>query len=42
MYDTLYCGRLFKALNVIDESNREVLANEIDIGLPATGVARAL
>ena len=31
MYDTLYYGRAFRTLNVIDESNREVLAIEIDL-----------
>jgi putative transposase len=35
MYDTLYYGRSFRALNVIDESNREVLAIEVDLSLPA-------
>ncbi len=42
MYDTLYYGRPFRALNVIDESNREVLAIEIDLKLPAARVVRTL
>ena len=42
MYDTLHYGRLFKTLNVIDESNREVLAIEINISLPAARVVRTL
>ena len=42
MYDTLYYGRSFRALNVIDESNREILAIEIDISLPAASVVRTL
>ena len=29
MYGSLYYGRSFRALNVIDESNREVLAIEV-------------
>ena len=42
MYDTLHYGRPFRALNVIDKSNREVLAIEIDINLPAARVVRTL
>jgi putative transposase len=42
MYDTLHYGRPFRTLNVIDESNREVLAIEIDISLPAARVVRTL
>jgi putative transposase len=38
MYDTLYCGRSFRILNVIDESNREVLAIEVYLSLPAARV----
>jgi putative transposase len=40
MYDTLHYGRPFRALNVIDESNREILAIEIDISLPVARVVR--
>ncbi len=42
MYDTLYCGRSFRTLNVIDESNREVLAIEVDLSLPAARVVRVM
>ncbi len=42
MYDTLHYGRPFRTLNVIDESNREVLAIEIDLSLPAARVVRTL
>ena len=38
----LYYGRPFRTLNVIDESNREILAIEIDISLPAARVVRML
>ena len=34
--------RSFRTLNVIDESNREVLAIEIDLSLPAARVVRTL
>jgi putative transposase len=36
IYDTLNYGRLFRTLNVIDESNREELAIEVDLSLPAS------
>jgi putative transposase len=42
MYDTLYRGRSFRTLNVIDEANRECLAIEIDTSLPAARVVRVL
>jgi putative transposase len=42
MYDTLHYGRPFRTLNIIDESNRDVLAIEIDISLPAARVVRML
>lgn len=42
MYGTLYYGRSFKTLNVIDESNREVLAIEIDLSLRAARVVRVM
>ena len=38
IYDTLYYGRSFRTLNVIDESNREVLAIEVDLSLPAARI----
>lgn len=42
MYDTLYCGRSFMTLNVIDESNHEVLVIEVDLSLPAASVVRVM
>ena len=42
MYDTLQYGRAFRTLNVIDESNREALAIEIDMSLPSARVIRVL
>ncbi len=42
IYDTLHYCRPFRTLNVIDESNREILAIEIDISLPAARVVRTL
>lgn len=42
MYDTLYHGRPFRTLNVMDEANREALAIEIDFSLPAGRVVRTL
>lgn len=42
MYDTLYCGKSFRILNVIDEGTRECLAIEVDTFLPAQGVVRVL
>jgi putative transposase len=42
MYDTLHYGRPFRTLNVIDESNREILAIEIDICPPTARVVRTL
>jgi putative transposase len=42
MHDTLYSGRKFRTLNVIDEANREALAIEIDTSLPSARVIRLL
>ena len=42
MHDTLYYGKPFRTLNIIDESNREILAVEIDTSLPAGRVIRTL
>lgn len=42
MYDTLYCGKPFRTLNVIDEGTRECLAIEVDTSLPAQRVVRVL
>jgi putative transposase len=38
VHDTLYYGKPFRTLNVVDESNSEVLAIEIDTSLPAEHV----
>ena len=35
MSDSLFCGRRFRTFNVVDDFNREVLAIEIDLNLPA-------
>lgn len=42
MQDALYTGRAFRTLNVIDESNREALAIEIDTSLPSGRVIRVM
>lgn len=42
MHDTLYCGKRFRTLNVIDEGTRECLAIEVDTSLPAERVVRML
>ncbi len=42
MHDTLYCGKRFRTLNLVDESTRECLAIEVDTSLPAERVVRAL
>jgi putative transposase len=42
MHDTLYCGKRFRALNIIDEGTRECLAIEIDTSLPAARLIRVL
>jgi putative transposase len=42
MHDSLYHGRPFRTLNIIDESNRELLAIEIDTSLPAGRVIRVM
>lgn len=42
MRDTLYSGRVFRLFNVIDDYNREALATEVDINLPAGRVTRVL
>ena len=42
MNDSLYCGKRFRTLNIIDESTRECLAIEIDTSLPAERVIRVL
>ena len=42
MHDTLYFGKPFRTLNVIEEANRQVLGIEIDTSLPAARVVRVL
>lgn len=42
MSDTLWCGRVFRTFNVIDDYNREALAIEIDLNLPAQRIIRVL
>lgn len=42
MHDQLVDGRSFRILNVLDDFNREGLAMEVDISLPATRVIRSL
>ena len=42
MHDTLYHGKRFRTLNVLDEGVREALAIEIDTSLPAERVIRVL
>ena len=42
MHDSLWDGRTFRLLNVIDDYNREVLAIEVDTSLPALRVIRVL
>lgn len=42
MSDALAQGRRFRTLNVIDDCNREALAIEIDLSLPAARVTRVL
>jgi len=42
MADALWSGRRFRTFNIIEEFNREALRIEIDRGLPAARVVRAL
>lgn len=42
MSDALMCGRRFRTFNVIDDFNREALAIEVDLSLPAQRVIRVL
>lgn len=42
MGDTLYDGRCYRTLNVLDEGNREGLAIEIDTSLPSSRVTAVL
>lgn len=42
MHDSLYCGKRFRTLNVLDEGTRECLAIEVDSSLPEERVVRPL
>ncbi|GAA0516883.1 hypothetical protein GCM10009414_28120 [Tatumella terrea] len=42
MHDALVCGRRFRTFNVADDFNREALAIEIDLNIPAQRVMRVL
>lgn len=42
MHDQLADGRSFRLLNIIDDFNREALAMDMDLSLPAERVVRAL
>ncbi|UJD92489.1 IS3 family transposase (plasmid) [Rahnella aquatilis] len=42
MHDALTCGRRFRTFNVVDDFNRETLAIEIDLNIPAQRVVRVL
>ena len=42
MSDALICGRRFRTFNVVDDFNREALAIEVDLSLPALRVIRVL
>ncbi|RUO25164.1 IS3 family transposase [Aliidiomarina sanyensis] len=42
MHDTLYCGKRYRTLNVLDEGSRECFAIEVDTSLPAERVVRTL
>jgi putative transposase len=42
MHDTLYVGRRFRVLNVLDEGVREALAIEVDTSLPGERLVRVM
>lgn len=42
MSDNLYSGKHFRTFNVIDDYNRELLAIEVDMSLPAQRIVRVL
>lgn len=42
MHDALVCGRRFRTFNVVDDFNREALAIEINLNIPAQRVVRVL
>ena len=42
MHDALVCGRRFRTFSVVDDFNREALAIETDLNIPAQRVVRVL
>jgi putative transposase len=42
MSDTLWSGRVFRTFNVVDDYNREAVAIEIDLNLPAQRIIRVM
>lgn len=42
MSNALLCGRRFRTFNLVDDFNREVLAIEVDLNLPAHRVVQVL
>jgi putative transposase len=40
MHDALVCGRRLRTFNAVDDFNREALATEIDLNIPAQRVVR--
>lgn len=42
MHDALICAKRFRTFNIEDDFNRETLAIEIDLNIPAQRVARVL
>lgn len=42
MHDSLYCGRRFRTLNILDEGTRECLGIEVDTSLPTSRVLRVM
>ena len=42
MSDALVCGRRFRTFNILDDYNREALAIEVDLNLPASRVIRTI
>lgn len=40
MHDSLYCGKRYRTLNILDEGTRECLAIEVDSSVPACRVVR--
>lgn len=42
MHDSLWNGRTYRLLNILDDYNRQVLAIEVDSSIPAQRVVRVL